>query len=331
MKVAILGSNSFSGSHLVNSLSAYPNCKVLGISRSPEYPAFFLPYLYRKKVGPIRFEFFQLNINTQLPEIIRLFDEERPEVIVNFAAQGNVEHSWDNPIHWLTTNAIGVANLAFALCGRDYLKKYIQISTPEIYGLCRNFKENLNYYNPSTPYAVSKVAGDLFLSALHKKFKFPVCFAMSTNFYGPHQQLYRIIPRTIIFLKKGVKIPLHGGGRVQRDFISIFDFIDGVVKVISNGKIGNTYHFSSGVLMKIKDLVKFICDKMNYDFEKSVEISNERGDQDSAFELNSSKARKKLGWEPVIDLSSGIDGVITWVENNWNEILKQPLEYIHKE
>ena len=70
---------------------------------------------------------------------------------------------------------------------------------------------------------------------------------------------------------------------------------------------------------------------MNYDFEKSVEISNERGDQDSAFELNSSKARKKLGWEPVIDLSGGIDGVIAWVENNWNEILKQPLEYIHKE
>ena len=331
MKVAILGSNSFSGSHLVDSLLACPIYKVLGISRSPEYPALFLPYLYREKVRPTCFEFFQLNINTQLPEVIRLFDEERPEVIVNFAAQGNVEHSWINPIHWLTTNAIGVANLAFALRDRDYLKKYIQISTPEVYGLCRNFKENLNYYNPSTPYAVSKVAGDLFLNALCKKFEFPVCFAMSTNFYGPHQQLYRIIPRTVIYLKMSAKIPLHGGGKVQRDFINIFDVVSGIKRIILNGEAGNTYHFSSGRLLKIRDLVKLICEKMGFNFKECVEISDERSDQDSAFELNSSKARKKLGWEPKVGLSKGIDEVINWVNNNWPEILRYPLHYIHKE
>lgn len=330
MKMAVLGSNSFSGSHFVDYFLENSDYEVIGISRSPEYLPLFLPYLYRKKRS-LKFRFFRFNINTQLEEIMGLFDLERPEIIVNFAAQGNVEFSWTNPAHWLMTNAIGVANLAFALRRRDYLKRYIQVSTPEIYGLCRNFKENLNYYNPSTPYAVSKVAGDLFLSALHKKSKFPVCFAMSTNFYGPHQQLYRIIPRTIIYLKNGAKIPLHGGGRIQRDFISIFDFVSGISKIISSGEVGNTYHFSSGKLMRIKDLVKFICGIMGYDFEELAEVSTERHDQDSAFELNSSKARKKLRWKPTISLSEGVNGVIKWVEENWDEILKQPLEYVHKE
>lgn len=334
-KIAVIGSNSFSGSHFIGNFLDNTDYEIIGISRSPQYPSIFLPYSRLKERTPFqfftRFKFFQLDMNKRLPDIISLLDNTRPEIIVNFAAQGNVANSWSEPEHWLKTNALALANLTFHLRDKDYIKKFIQISTPEIYGFCLNLKEDLGYYNPSTPYAVSKVAGDLFLSAMFKKYKFPVCFVRSTNFYGPYQQLYRIIPRTIIYLKSGIKLPLHGGGKVLRDFINIYDIVDGIKRVVEKGKIGQAYHFSSGKLIKIRDLVKIICKRMGFDFKKSTEFSDERIDQDSSFGIDSSKAREELMWQPKIRLTEGIDGVIEWVELNWREILEQPLEYMHKE
>lgn len=334
-KIAVIGSNSFSGSHFINHLLENSDCEIIGVSRSPEYSSLFLPYLRIKMSRPwefsSRFKFFQFDVNRQLSEIISLLDIESPEVIVNFAAQGNVASSWSKPEHWLRTNTLALANLTFRLRNRNYIKKFIQISTPEIYGFCLNLKEDLGYYNPSTPYAVSKVAGDLFLSAMFKKYEFPVCFVRSTNFYGPHQQLYRIVPRTIIYLKSGKKLPLHGGGKVCRDFINIHDVVDGVEKVVKHGRIGQAYHFSSGKLIRIKHLVKIICERMGFDFKKSIEFSNERTDQDSSFGIDASKAKKELKWQPNIRLGKGIDEVIYWIEVNWHKILEQPLEYLHKE
>lgn len=329
-KIVIIGSNSFSGSHLVDYFLKNTDKKIIGISRSAEYSSLFLPYLYNKKRSS-RFKFFQLNINTQLAEIIKLLDKERPKIIVNFAAQGNVQHSWDNPIHWLTTNVIGISNLAFNLKDKSYLKRYIQISTPEIYGLCRSYREDSNCYNPSTPYAVSKVAGDLFLMAMFKKFNFPVSFIRSVNVYGIHQQLYRIIPKTIIFLKKGIPIPLHSGGKAQRSFIHITDVCHGIHKVILNGKAGEAYHFSGGNTMEIGDLVKLICNQMNCDFLMSTEVTGDRADQDPMIDLDCSRAKEELLWQPQIELQNGIDEVIQWIDGNWEEIIKYPFEYIHQE
>ena len=328
-KIAIIGSNSFSGSHLVDFFLENSKCEIIGLSRSPEYPALFLPYLYRKERSP-RFKFFQLNINTQLPDIIHLFDIMKPEVIVNFAAQGNVQYSWNHPEHWLMTNTLGVANLVFALRDKPYPQKFVQISTPEVYGPCQGRKENILQYDPSTPYAVSKIAGDLFLRAMIKKWKFPVCFVRSTNYYGPHQQLYRIIPRVIIYLKLGRKIPLHGGGVVRRDFVNVSDVARGIDKIILQGKIGGVYHLSSGELIRVKDLVNLICRKMNFKFVASVEISNERTQQDPEYSLVS-EAKTELGWEPKIGFSKGIDATIEWIEDNWDEILKYPLDYVHQQ
>ncbi|MBU2082193.1 GDP-mannose 4,6-dehydratase [Patescibacteria group bacterium] len=329
-RIAIIGSNSFSGSHLVDFFLKNSNWEVIGLSRSPEYPALFLPYLYQKERS-LRFKFFQVNINTQLPDIVHLFDIMKPEVIVNFAAQGNVQYSWNHPEHWLMTNTLGVASLAFALRDKPYLKRFIQISTPEIYGLCRNYQEDSNCYNPSTPYAVSKVAGDLFLMAMFKKFKFPVSFIRSVNVYGIHQQLYRIIPRTIIFLKKGIPVPLHGGGKTQRSFIHISDVCHGIHSVILNGKAGEAYHFSGGNTMEIRNLVELICQKMNRDFEMSTEITEDRADQDPMIDLDCSRTKEGILWQPQIELYNGIDEVARWINENWEEIIKYPFEYIHQE
>lgn len=328
-KVLIIGSNSFSGSHLVYYFLENTDCEVIGISRSQEYSSIFLPYLYKKKKRPDRFTFYQMDINKDLRQIVNLIDQEKPEVIINFAAQGNVQYSWTNPEHWFRTNCLGIANLADNLKNKRYIKKYIQVSTPEVYGPCENFKENSNYYNPTTPYAASKAAGDLFLSALFKKYNFPVSFIRSTNVYGIHQQLYRIVPRSVIYVKKGWKIPLHNGGEVMRSFVHITDVVDGIYKVMQKGRAGDVYHFSSKPL-PIKNLVEKVCDKMKADFKDSVELSAARN-PDFVYDLNCDKARKELNWKPKVSLDSGIKEVIDWINHNWQEVLDSPLEYVHKE
>ncbi len=327
-KIAIIGSNSFSGSHAVDYFLAKSDTPVIGISRSPEYDSVFLPYLYKKERSP-GFKFFQMDINKDLGRIVDLLDRGEPEVIINFAAQGNVEHSWKNPEDWFMTNCLGIVNLVSRLKDKKYIKKYIHISTPEVYGPCENFKESLNYFNPSTPYAASKAAADLFLLILFKNFGFPVSFVRSANVYGAHQQLFRIIPKTVICLKKGEKLPLQGGGKTIRSFVHIKDVIRGIHGILESKKNGEAYHFATEGLA-IRDLVKKICSKMNRDFESSVEMAGERVGKDSFYGLDFSKARRELNWEAQITLDEGIDEIIAWINECWYEILKHPLHYIHK-
>ena len=329
-KVAVLGSNSFTGSHFINYVLENTPAEVIGISRSPEYNPLFLPYLYKKK-RPSRFRFHQLDLTKDFDKIINLLDKEKPDVIINYAAQGEVRNSWKWPEQWFQTNCMAVVKLTNALKDKPYLKRYVAISTPEVYGSTKkNIVENFNFC-PSTPYAASKLAGDLFLFTLYKKYGFPVIMTRSANVYGIHQQLYRIIPRTIIYLKLGKKIPLHGGGRSVRSFIHVRDVADAAWRAITQGKNGGVYHLApeKGEI-SIKDLVKLVCELMDCDFEASVELIDENFGQDAMYSLDSSKARKELGWKSETSLKKGIKEMIKWIDENFEEIKKQPLDYIHK-
>jgi len=328
-KIAIIGSNSFSGSHLVDYILEKTNIKVLGISRSPEYKSIFLPYLYKKQKSN-RFDFYQMDLNKDLDRILLLLDKEKPDVIINYAAQGEVQHSWDHPEHWFKTNCMGIVDLANNLKNKTYLKRYVHISSPEVYGSTEgNVKENFTY-NPSTPYAASKAAGDLFLFTLVKNFNFPLIIIRSTNVYGIHQQLYRIIPKTIIKLKRGQKIELHGGGISVKSYIHIRDVTNGIFKAIQSGKAGNIYHLSPEKGYSISEVVRKICEKMGYDYEKSIVPVGERPGQDAAYIIDSTKARLELDWKPEISFDKGLSEMITWIEENWEEISKEHLEYVHK-
>ena len=329
-KIAIIGSNSFSGSHLVDYILEKTNIKVLGISRSPEYKSIFLPYLYNKQKSN-RFDFYQMDLNKDLDRILLLLDKEKPDVIVNYAAQGEVQHSWDHPEHWFKTNCMGIVNLANNLKSKTYLKRYVHISSPEVYGYTEgNVKENFTY-NPSTPYAASKAAGDLFLFTLVKNFNFPLIMIRSTNVYGVHQQLYRIIPKTIIKLKRGQKIEMHGGGISVKSYIHIRDVTNGIFKAIQSGKAGNIYHLSPEKGYSISEVVRKICEKMGYDYEKSIVPVGERLGQDAAYIIDSTKARSELDWKPEISFDNGLNEMIAWIEENWDDISKEHLEYVHKE
>lgn len=326
--VVVIGSNSFSGSHFIDYLLEKTNYTIIGISRSPEKKAAFLAY--KKRNSPC-FQFHQLDLNKDFPKIIEILDRHQPEYVVNFAAQSEVDPSWKNPVHWYQTNVLALVNFLSRLKDRKYLKKYVHASTPEVYGTTSGTITEHAHYNPSTPYAASKAAADLFIQMLVKTCNFPAVSTRVANVYGPGQQLFKIIPRSVLSIKSQKKIPLHGGGYAVRAFIHVRDASDAVLKIMEQANSGEIYHISQTEYLEIRNIVKMICDKMNVDFATATEMVGDRVGQDAAYILDSGKVRKKLGWTPQIRLDQGITEVIEWVAQNWDVLKNEPLEYIHKE
>lgn len=326
-KVAVLGSNSFSGSDFIDLLLERAEYSVLGVSRSPEKSPLFLPYKRHREPD---FRFHQLDLNKDLPRIVEFLDAFEPDYVVNFAAQSEVAPSWEYPGQWFQTNVVAVTELAHALKDRKYLQRYVHISSPEVYGTCVGTVKEDTPLNPSTPYAASKAAGDLSLFTFVKNFKLPMVMIRATNVYGAHQQLFKIIPRTIISLKAGKKIKLHGGGTAVKSYIHVRDISRGELAAMERGQPGTIYHLSPDQGIAVRDVVRRICELMGRDFETSTVAVQERLGQDAAYVIDSTRARTSLGWGPLITLEEGLAGVVKWIDNGWDEIRCGPLEYIHK-
>ena len=325
-KVVVIGSNSFSGSHFVDRLLS-DGIECIGISRSPEPHDAFLPY---KKRDAGKFQFYQFDLNHSLNEIVDLIHDADAKYVVNFAAQGMVAESWQHPEHWFQTNVVATIKLHDELRKLNFLKKYVHVSTPEVYGNCEGLVEENTDYNPSTPYAVSRAAADMSLMSFIKAYDFPVVFTRSANVFGAGQKLYRIIPRAILFFMMGRTLELHGGGHSVRSFIHIRDVADGTLKAMLNGKVGEIFHLSTDRTVSIRELVELIAQLMDVSFDDYTKIVDERLGKDSSYMLDSSKAKKELGWDPAIGLEEGIQETIDWVTNNLHELKKQPVDYIHK-
>lgn len=326
-KIIIFGSNSFSGAHFIDLALSF-GMEVYGFSRSLEPNNVFLPY--KTNIKKNNFHFYQVDLNNDIEKIMEIINDWQPECIVNFAAQGMVAESWLHPEHWFHTNVLSNVIFHDRLRKCQFLKKYIHISTPEVYGSCNGTIGENTTYNPSTPYAVSRAACDMSLLSFFKRYKFPVVFTRSANVYGPGQQLYRIIPKTILCIKNGMKLHLHGGGHSVRSFIHIRDVVDGTLKVVQKSPAGEIYHFSTDRLISIRALVEMICKKMGVQFDDVVEVVGERPGKDAAYLLDSTKAKSKLNWQDNITLEQGIDETISWVNDNLNEIKNQKSKYVHK-
>ena len=326
-KIAVIGSNSFSGSDFIDLLLDDERNEVVGISRSPEKSAVFLPYKQRQEAN---FRFYQMDLNKHMSQIIELLDSFQPEYVVNFAAQSEVAPSWERPEQWFQTNAVALAKLTNALKDGEYLKRYMHISSPEVYGTCEGRVSESAPLNPSTPYAASKAAADLLLFTLVKNFQFPLIMIRSTNVYGAHQQLFKIIPRTVIYLKMGRKIELHGGGEAVKSYIHIRDISRGELAALERGHPGTIYHLSPERGYAVCDVVGKICEIMGRDFKDSTISVGERLGQDAAYIIDSTRARQEFGWLPTISLEEGLAEVVAWVEDNWEQIQKEPLEYVHR-
>lgn len=322
----VIGSNSFSGASFVN-FALDKEVELIGSSRSPEPVSALLPYKWRHHD---HFKFHQLDLNHDLPKIIDLIHQDKPEYIVNFAAQSMVAESWKYPADWFVTNTVSSIKLHDALRHCDFLKRYVHVSTPEVYGSCSGFVNEDFPFNPSTPYAVSRAAADMSLRTFHAAYDFPVITTRAANVYGPGQQLYRIIPRTILFILLGRKLQLHGGGVSTRSFIHMKDVSDATWRAMLNGNNGHTYHISTKEVISIRELVERICKKLNVSFENHVEMVGERLGKDAAYHLESSKIKKELNWKDQISLEQGLDECINWVREHFDTLKSQPYDYTHK-
>jgi dTDP-glucose 4,6-dehydratase len=326
-KCLVIGSNSFSGACYSNYLLE-ENYDVIACSRSDLIDDVFLPHTKSKNIN--NFKFLQLDLNKNLDQIIQIIVKEEIPYIANFAAQSMVSESWNNPSDWFNTNVVSTINLHNELRKFDFLEKYVHISTPEVYGNCKGLVDEDCKFNPSTPYAVSRAASDMSLKTFGEAYNFPYVITRSANVYGEHQQLYRIIPRTILFLLLEKKLQLHGGGISRRSFININDVCSATLKIMLYGKNGNSYHISNDKLVSIRSLVEIICKKLDVSFNKNVEIVQERLGKDANYSLDSSKIRSELKWVELVSLENGIDQCINWVKNNFDVLKNKPFNYIHK-
>jgi dTDP-glucose 4,6-dehydratase len=327
-KIAVLGANAFSGQDFIDLLLDDPDNEVIGISRSPEQAAFLLRFSSRGDLG--RYRFHQLDLNRDLRRLTDLLDAERPQWIVNFAAQSEVGPSWEHPDHWFQTNTVALAQLVRHLRECRYLERYLHISSPEAYGSCPDPIREGTPDNPSTPYAASKAAADMLLRVHHAQFGFPLVTVRATNVFGARQQLFKIIPRTAIYVRLGKRIPLHGGGRALKSYIHVRDVSRGELAILAGGKLGELYHLSPDAAISVRDVVAAVCSATGRAFDESVDIVGERPGQDAAYVIDSGRARRELGWKPQVSFDEGIAEVVEWVERHWAEIERQPLEYIHK-
>lgn len=327
-KILVIGANSFSGQDFVDLLLDDPNNSVIGASRSTEGRDFFLRYKSRADLS--RYRYFQLDMNRQMPELLKLCDAERPEYVVNFAALSEVGPSWEHPEHWFQTNTVALALLVNHLARQDYLYRYLHISSPEVYGKCAGIVREDAPLIPSTPYAASKAAADLLLSTYYRQFHFPLVTVRATNVYGARQQLFKIIPRSVIYIRLGRTIQLHGGGAAIKSYIHVRDVSHGELAIMEQGQPGQIYHLSPDRGIAVRDLVQIICDRMGKRFESVTTDVDERPGQDPAYVIDSSRARNELGWLPRISLEQGLTEVIDWVDQHLEQIKRQPLEYQHR-
>jgi dTDP-glucose 4,6-dehydratase len=327
-KFAVIGSNSFSGATFTRYLLEKKH-NVLGFSRSQESEDVLLPYKWSNEVLD-EFRFIQSNLNHDLDKLIKIISDEKPDYIVNFSALGMVAESWHKPEDWYQTNVVAQVKFHDRIRKLDFIKKYVHVTTPEVYGSTDGWITENSNFNPSTPYAVSRAACDLHLSSFYDAYNFPVVFTRSANVYGPGQQLYRIIPKTILCARLGKKLSLHGGGLSDRSFVHMDDVSDATYRIAINGIIGECYHISTKETISIRDLVIKICKIMNVNFSDIVQESEEKLGKDQSYKLDSNKIRNKLSWLDSINLEEGISSTIEWVDNNLDILKTLPNEYIHK-
>lgn len=327
IRLAVLGSNSFAGSSFIN-YCLNKKINVIGFSRSKQKNNFELKYKFNKNLD--RFRFYKLNINTNIDKVVNILKSKKITHLVDFAGQGMVNESWSNPEQWFKTNVYTKIKLIEEI-KKLKIKRYIKISTPEVYGSREKKLLESDHHNPSTPYALTHSTIDNYLILQNQNFNFPCVILRFANFYGEHQPLYRIIPKTIYSIIYKKKLPLHGSGKSFRSFIYIDDFCDAIYKSLNKSKIiGEIFNISSNEIISIKDLIQSICKKMNYDYKKLISNSSDRIGKDKKYFMNSNKAIKILNWKNKINLSIGLDNTIKWFSKNKFEINKMEKKYIHK-
>jgi dTDP-glucose 4,6-dehydratase len=327
LKIAVLGSNSFSGSHFVDHALSSGH-SVLGISRSPEVQKEFRPYAENHRVTD--FTFFQASLRFDLEKVSKRLFHYKPDYVVNFAAQSMVGQSWDNPEDWYQTNVVALSSLANTLRQIESLIKYVHVTTPEVYGSTPDWISEGADFNPSTPYAVSRAAGDMHMRIMQKHTGLPVVFTRAANVFGPGQQLYRVIPRAFMSALLGRQFELHGGGHSRRSFIHVSDVSRATLTLAEHGVVGHDYHISTRELVTIRDVVERAYALAGVSFQADAAQAEDRLGKDAGYFLDSTKLRDATGWNTLISLDEGLKQTFDWIVSNLDSFSNMSWDYLHK-
>jgi dTDP-glucose 4,6-dehydratase len=259
--------------------------------------------------------------------MFELFEEEKFDIVVNFAAESHVDRSIENPEIFLQTNILGTQVLMDA--SREFgVKRYHQVSTDEVYGDLPLDRPDLFFteetpLKTSSPYSSSKAGADLLVNAYHRTFGLPTTISRCSNNYGPYQFPEKLIPLMIANALAEKPLPVYGEGLNVRDWLYVEDHCKAIDLIIRKGKVGEVYNIGGHNEMKNIDIVKIICKALNKSEDLIVYVTDRKG-HDMRYAIDPAKIYGELGWLPETKFANGIEKTIQWYLDNkewWERII----------
>ncbi|MFQ5955499.1 MAG: GDP-mannose 4,6-dehydratase [Kiloniellales bacterium] len=322
---AVLGGGGCFGIHTALYLLRHAKPKkVIGIGRNPLRPEPFSLNI-DKEPG---YEYHARHVTYELDLLLELLDRERPEVIVNYAAQGEGAVSWQHSWRFFETNAMGLARLAEELGKRDWLERFIQIGTSELYGSVDHAAKEDDPIVPTSPYAASKAAFDMYLISVHRYLDFPMNIIRPSNAYCPGQLLHRVVPKAVLCGLTGRKLPLHGGGRAEKSYIHARDLGRAIHLVAEKAPPGRVYNAGPAEPTSIRRVIELTAEALGVRFEELCEVTEDRLGQDARYWLDSSAIERDVGWRPEIGWDQGLAEMVDWGRRYLDVLKDWPTDYV---
>ena len=333
MKIVVTGGAGFIGSNFIfYIMNKYKDYKVICIDK--------LTYAGNLKTLKIvennpNFIFIKEDICNR-EEIYKIFQEHKPDIVVNFAAESHVDRSIESPEEFLTTNILGTSVLMDA--SRKYgIKRFHQVSTDEVYGDLPLDRPDLLFteetaINTSSPYSSSKAAADLLVLSYYRTYELPVSISRCSNNYGPYQFPEKLIPLIIANALANKDLPVYGSGLNVRDWLYVEDHCKAIDLIIHKGKVGEVYNIGGHNEMKNIDIVKLICKQLNKP-ESLIKYVKDRKGHDMRYAIDPTKIYNELGWCPETMFKDGILKTINWYLENekwWKDIISGEYQNYYK-
>lgn len=264
---------------------------------------------------------------TDREAVDKLFGEEKPDIVVNFAAESHVDRSIDNPGVFLHTNIMGTQTLMEA-CRKYGIQRYHQVSTDEVYGDLPLDRPDLFFtettpIHTSSPYSASKASADLLVMAYYRTYKLPVTISRCSNNYGPYHFPEKLIPLMIINALADKPLPVYGTGENMRDWLYVEDHCKAIDLIIRKGRVGEVYNIGGHNEMKNIDIVKIIIKALGKP-ESLITYVKDRAGHDMRYAIDPTKIHDELGWSPETKFADGIQKTIKWYLENrswWETII----------
>lgn len=322
--IVVTGGAGFIGSNFVYyMLNKYPDYRIICVD--------CLTYAgnlntLRSALENPNFRFAKINICDKAA-IKKLFEEERPDIVVNFAAESHVDRSITGPEIFIKTNVEGTQTL-MEVCRELDIPRYHQVSTDEVYGDLPLDKPDLFFtektpLHASSPYSASKAGADMLVMAYCRTFNFPATISRCSNNYGPYHFPEKLIPLTIIKALNDEPLPVYGDGKNVRDWLYVEDHCRAIDLIIHNGKIGQVYNVGGHNEMANIDIVKLICKELGKP-ESLITFVEDRKGHDRRYAIDPTFIHEELGWLPETKFEDGIKKTIKWYLDNktwWENIL----------